>query len=139
MGWSENRCKVCGKTIPSGLLKCLSCSLNLVSKGNKAVWKCRICGTRIEANEDLCSTCGTNFGHDEESEEHGGVEVEPEVGVAFEEEYVCMICNHPVDRKAKKCDFCGTVFYEKGETKYGPVVERVERRRGFGRANPHAS
>jgi DNA-directed RNA polymerase subunit RPC12/RpoP len=135
MGLTENRCQICGKVIPSGLLKCLSCSLNLMSKGNKARWRCRVCGDRIDTDRDVCVTCGTNFGHDDKKGEEDKVGLDAKAGVEFEEEYVCMICNHPVDRKARKCEFCGTVFYEKGETKYGPVVERVDRKR-VSRASP---
>jgi hypothetical protein len=137
MGWTENRCRVCGKVIPSGLLKCLSCSLNLMSRGDKARCRCRVCGEEINVGEEICRTCGTNFGNEEQKGDNNAVQVDSEAGVEFEEEYVCMICDHPVDKKARNCDFCGTVFYEKGGVKYGPVVERVDRRK-TGKASPHA-
>jgi len=134
MGIKENKCQECGKVIPSGLLKCLSCSLNLMTKGNKAVWRCKVCGDKVEPNIEVCDTCGTHFCSEEEEEI---ANVEPQAETEFEVEYVCMICNHPVDRRARKCEFCGTVFFEKGETKCGPVVERVDRKR-YSKASPSA-
>lgn len=134
MGLTENRCRVCGKVIPSGLLKCLSCSLNLMSKGDKAMSRCRVCGEPTNADEVMCRTCGSSFGHEDEKVGKEPVKMERPASGEFEEEYVCMICDHPVDKKARRCEFCGTVFYERGGVKYGPVVERVERRKG--RASP---
>ena len=138
MARTQNYCQGCGKVIPSGLLKCLTCSLNLMTKGNKAKWRCRVCGARIEAQDAVCDVCGTNFGQEDEKGTSDGVEVSVKAGVEFEEEYVCMICNHPVERKARKCEFCGTVFYDKGEPKYGPVVEKVDRKKAYVRATPNA-
>ncbi len=93
-----------------------------------------MCGDKVEPNLEVCDTCGTHFCQEEEDE---AANVAPQTETEFEVEYVCMICNHPVDRRARKCEFCGTVFYEKGETKCGSVVEKVDRKR-LSKASPSA-
>jgi hypothetical protein len=112
-----NECRSCGKRIPSGLTKCLACSLNLRSGGKKGNCKCRVCGSDVEVNDVDCQICGTNF--------TSGSKEEVKTTSSETEEYVCMICGRQVDKKARRCDFCGTVFIDDSDVHTGPVVERL--------------
>ena len=112
----QNTCRTCGKKIPSGLSKCLACTLNLKSGNRRGTCKCQVCGTAVKHQDKICTTCGTNFMADEL------------IGPGHEgdsEEWICLICGKPVDKKARRCDFCGTVFVDDVEDFEGPIVERL--------------
>jgi hypothetical protein len=124
----RNTCSSCGKKIPSGLSKCLACTLNLKSGVKRGSCKCLVCGTEVSPSDDLCKTCGTNF-------QTGLEDGEATDGEA--EEFICMICGKAVDKKARRCEFCGTIFVDETKGYTGPVVERISKGAFGTRASPN--
>jgi ribosomal protein L40E len=106
----HNVCAVCGKRIPSGLSKCLACSLDLKKRTGEDVYLCLVCGCRTDRAAESCKGCGTNF---------------PETSRPREDLYVCMVCGASVKRMAKACHVCGTTFVRDSSRLKGMPVKRV--------------